>query len=83
MNRKIVRCPRCGFEFIPLRPSEKKILSLLNEKGKLRFSEIKRMTSLSPPSLSEALHFLLQQGLIRRNGKFYETQKDKTINLQI
>ena len=69
--RREVKCPNCGLIFVPLRPSEIKILSLL-KKRRMKFSELERETCLSPPSLSEALKFLLSKGIIRKNNRHYE-----------
>ncbi|RLI20853.1 hypothetical protein DRO54_05220 [Candidatus Bathyarchaeota archaeon] len=69
--RKKVKCPNCGMVFVPLRPSEMKILNLLKNR-KMKFSELKAETHLSSPALSEALKFLLSSEIIRKNGQYYE-----------
>lgn len=68
--RKTIRCPFCDRDFWILRPSEKRIMAHLNN-GSASFTELKRATGLSAPSLSEALKFLVKIGKVKQEGKLY------------
>jgi len=68
---KVWVCPKCGHRSVELRPSEKKVLDMLAN-GQSRWSEIKRETGISSPSLSEALTALIDEKFVRRKESYYE-----------
>jgi DNA-binding HxlR family transcriptional regulator len=67
-------CPWCNKEIILLRPSEIEVLKVVDDGLRSKtFTEIIRKTGLSPPALSEALSFLVENKFLRKNDNGYET----------
>lgn len=77
---KKLTCPRCGSTIVKLRKGEKLILEALKtgrtpEKGKT-YTELKRLTTLSDPSLSENLKNLMEANyIISLDGRHYWRNK--------
>ena len=72
--RKHVICPKCGWSFDLFAPLEKKILLALENRS-LKFSDLKKETKASNPSVAHTLKVLLAMELVERTENKQYTLK--------